>query len=176
MISEPVGLVSKQSHSQPTLSRSRMNMQTPAVHVSHAVVSTWIRVWLRLVSISLGHTLLVGRWSCSVPNGAYVAVQHRGRTRYWKLGLTLVSYSLLQTVLARTYRFATIQNVTDDRVTDNRRQTNRQTTRCTKGATDSMVGQKSSKWEIHFTSEVTPDFSKWNFIGHGYTASLDQYD
>ena len=35
--------------------------------------------------------------------------------------LTLVSYSLLQTVLAKTYRFATIQNVTD-------RDTDRQTT------------------------------------------------
>jgi len=32
--------------------------------------------------------------------------------------LTLVSYSLLQTVfLARTHHFATIQNVTDDRQT-----------------------------------------------------------
>jgi len=44
------------------------------------------------------------------------------------------SYSLLQTVLARTYRFATIQNVTD-----------RQTTQCTKGATDSTVGQKRTQ-------------------------------
>jgi len=46
--------------------------------------------------------------------------------------LTLVSYSLLQTVLAKTYRFATIQNVTDDR----------QMTHCAKGVTDSAVGQK----------------------------------
>ena len=51
--------------------------------------------------------------------------------------LTLVSYSLLQTVLARKYRFATIQNVIDDRQT-----TDRQTTQCAKGATDSTVGQK----------------------------------
>jgi len=41
--------------------------------------------------------------------------------------LTLVSYSPLQTV----------QNVTDDR-----RQTDKQTTHCTKGSTDSTVGQK----------------------------------
>jgi len=36
--------------------------------------------------------------------------------------LTLVSYSLLQTVLflAKTYRFATIQNVTDRQQTDRR--------------------------------------------------------
>jgi len=34
--------------------------------------------------------------------------------------LTLVSYSLLQTVLAKTYRFNTIQNVTDDRQTTDR--------------------------------------------------------
>ena len=38
---------------------------------------------------------------------------------------------------ARTYRFATIKNVTDDRQTD------RQTTHCTIGSTDSTVGQKS---------------------------------
>ena len=48
--------------------------------------------------------------------------------------LTLVSYSLLQTLVARTHHFATIQNVTDDR---------RQTTHCTKGTTDSTVGQKA---------------------------------
>jgi len=36
---------------------------------------------------------------------------------------------------ARTYRFATIQNITD-------RQTDRQTTQCAKGATYSTVGQK----------------------------------
>jgi len=49
--------------------------------------------------------------------------------------LTLISYSLLQTVLAKTYCFATIglQNVTDDR----------QTTQCAKGVTDSTVGQKA---------------------------------
>jgi len=39
--------------------------------------------------------------------------------------------------LARTHRFATIQNVTDDRQTDRR-----QTTYCTIGSTDSTVGQK----------------------------------
>jgi len=39
--------------------------------------------------------------------------------------------------LARTHRFATIQNVTDDRQTDRR-----QTTHCTIGSTDSTVGQK----------------------------------
>ena len=32
--------------------------------------------------------------------------------------MTLVSYSFLQLVLANTYCFATIQNVTDDRQTD----------------------------------------------------------
>jgi len=37
---------------------------------------------------------------------------------------------------ARTYCFATIQNVTDRRQT-----TDRQTTQCTKGLTDSTVGQ-----------------------------------
>ena len=37
---------------------------------------------------------------------------------------------------ARTYRFATIQNITD------RRQTDRQTTHRAKGTTDGMVGQK----------------------------------
>jgi len=41
--------------------------------------------------------------------------------------------------LARTHRFATIQNVTD------RRQTDRQTTYCTIGSTDSMVGQKNCR-------------------------------
>jgi len=42
--------------------------------------------------------------------------------------------------LARTHRFATIQNVTDDdRQTTDRR---RQTTHCTIGSTDSTVGQK----------------------------------
>ena len=45
--------------------------------------------------------------------------------------LAMVSCSLFQTVLARMYRFDTIQNVTD-----------RQTTQCTKGVTDSMVDQK----------------------------------
>jgi len=35
--------------------------------------------------------------------------------------LTMVSYSLLQTVFARTYRFATVQNVTDRRQTTDRR-------------------------------------------------------
>jgi len=53
--------------------------------------------------------------------------------------LTLVSYSLDIQFLARTYRFATIQNVTD------RRQTDRQTTQCTKGSADSTVGQKTLK-------------------------------
>jgi len=52
--------------------------------------------------------------------------------------LTLVSYSLFQTVLAGTYRFATIQNVTD-----------RQTTQCTKGATDSTVGQLEASDSVH---------------------------
>jgi len=51
--------------------------------------------------------------------------------------LTLVSYSLLQTLFARTYRFATIQNVTDD----DRQTTDRQTTHRAKGTTDT-VGQK----------------------------------
>jgi len=37
--------------------------------------------------------------------------------------LALVSFSLLQTVLVRTYRFATIQSVTDDSQTDDRRHT-----------------------------------------------------
>jgi len=40
---------------------------------------------------------------------------------------------------ARTYRFGTIQNVTDDRW---------QTTQCTKGTTDSTVGQKSRVWVL----------------------------
>jgi len=55
--------------------------------------------------------------------------------------MTLASYSLFQTVLARTYRFATIQNITEDR---RRRQTTdrRQMTHCAKGTTDSTVGQK----------------------------------
>jgi len=39
--------------------------------------------------------------------------------------------------LARTHRFATIQNVTDRQTTDRR-----QTTHCTIGSTDSTVGQK----------------------------------
>jgi len=39
--------------------------------------------------------------------------------------------------LARTHRFATIQNVIDRRQTDRR-----QTTHCTKGSTDSTVGQQ----------------------------------
>jgi len=42
--------------------------------------------------------------------------------------------------LAKTYHFATIQNVTD-RWQTTVRQTDRQTTQCAKGATDSMVGQ-----------------------------------
>ena len=54
--------------------------------------------------------------------------------------LTLVSYSLLQTVLANMYRFATIQNVTDNRQTTDR-QTDRQTTQCAKGMTNSTSGQ-----------------------------------
>ena len=45
--------------------------------------------------------------------------------------------------LAKTYRFARIQNVTDDRQTD------RQTTCCSKGATDSMVGQKPIDIQPH---------------------------
>ena len=44
------------------------------------------------------------------------------------------SYSLLQTVLANTYRFATIENVTDNRQTPDR-QTNRQMKQCAKGIT-----------------------------------------
>jgi len=51
--------------------------------------------------------------------------------------LTLISYSLLQ-FFASTCRFATIQNVTDDR----------ETTQCTKGATDSTVGQKLFRSEV----------------------------
>ena len=48
--------------------------------------------------------------------------------------LTLVSYSVLQTVfLAKTYHFTTIQNVTDRKTGD------RQTTQCAKGSTDSTV-------------------------------------
>jgi len=42
--------------------------------------------------------------------------------------------------LARTHRFATIQNVTDGRTTDDR-----QTRHCSIGSTDSTVGQKH-KW------------------------------
>jgi len=41
--------------------------------------------------------------------------------------------------LARTHHFATIQNVTDRQTTDDR-----QTRYCTKGSTDSTVGQKMS--------------------------------
>jgi len=48
--------------------------------------------------------------------------------------------------LAKTYRFASIQNVTD------RRQTDRQTTSCSKGATDSTVGQKPGQ---------TPGLTHW---------------
>jgi len=60
--------------------------------------------------------------------------------------LTLVSYLLLQTVLAKMYRFATIQNVTDD----DRQTPDRQTTQCAKGATDSTVGQLVFK--LHFST------------------------
>ena len=59
-----------------------------------------------------------------------------------------VSYSLLQTVLARTCRFATIQNVTDDR----------QTTQYAKGATDSTVGQKWSIFTIIMTKSQVSCF------------------
>ena len=59
-----------------------------------------------------------------------VAVEAKPEVEIWRRPkkvnfLTLVSYSLLQTVLARTYRFATIQNVTDRRQT-----TDRQTVIC----------------------------------------------
>jgi len=48
--------------------------------------------------------------------------------------------------LARTHRFATIQNVTDRQQTTDRQTDRRQTTHCTIGSTDSTVGQKSTFW------------------------------
>ena len=50
----------------------------------------------------------------------------------------------LAVFLARTYRLATIQNVTDDRQTTT--VDRRQTTLCAKGTTDSTVGQKLMKF------------------------------
>ena len=52
--------------------------------------------------------------------------------------LALVSYSLLQTVFSKDVRLATNKTSQTDRQTDDR-----QTTHCTKGATDSTVGQKA---------------------------------
>ena len=60
--------------------------------------------------------------------------------------LTLVSYSLLQTGLAKTYRFATNPQYKTSQTTDDR-----QTTQCTKGSTDSTVGQKP-------LGQTVPDF------------------
>ena len=64
-----------------------------------------------------------------------VAVEAKPEVEIWRRPknnfLSLVSYSLLQTVLA------TIQNITDRQQT-----TDRQTTQCTIGWTDSTVGQK----------------------------------
>ena len=55
--------------------------------------------------------------------------------------------------LARTHRFATIQNVTDRQTTDDR-QTDRQTTYCTIGSTDSTVGQKPQLDVVTLTEAV----------------------
>ena len=54
--------------------------------------------------------------------------------------------------LARTYHFATIQNITDDRQT-----TDRQTTHCAKGTTDSTVDQKTAAAEYRARSTGRPD-------------------
>jgi len=61
--------------------------------------------------------------------------ENRRRLSAPKSGLCVIGF---RQFFARTYCFATIQNVTD------RRQTDRQTTQCTKGSTDSTVGQKLS--------------------------------
>jgi len=70
-----------------------------------------------------------------------VAVEVKPEVEIWRQSknqlLTQISYSLLQTVLAKTYHFATIQNVTDRQTTD------RQTTQCAKDSTNSTVGQKN---------------------------------
>ena len=60
---------------------------------------------------------------------------------------------------ARMYRFATIQNVTDDR----------QTTQCTKGLTDSTVGQKPgtkiiSNLQCTIWTAVNMGYLKWSFM------------
>jgi len=54
----------------------------------------------------------------------------------------VVKLTLSLTLVARTHRFATVQNVTDDR--------DRQTTQCAKGATDSTVGQKTPGFPVLF--------------------------
>jgi len=67
----------------------------------------------------------------------------------------------LRPFLAKTYRFATIQNVRDDRqtLTD----IDRRTTKCAKGATDSTVGQKCFERFYNFSFEKNT-FSAFLFI------------
>ena len=54
---------------------------------------------------------------------------------------TLFPIHSFRQFFARTYHFATIQNVTDRRQTHDR-----QTTQCTKSSTDSTMGQKSNQY------------------------------